>query len=146
MTTANFGNPRTKDRPNQPASHVKSGAGYVAMPDRERPAEQLLAAAGGGCYCSIRDFARFAAYQLAAARGNDSLLKRPTAARAREMLPGEVPEGGANFGGTPWLHAGMLLVPKKDFAIVAATNCGAGDEACTAVFKAMRASLKLDEG
>ncbi len=144
MTTAGFDSPRTKERPNEPASHVKGAGGYAAVPDRERPAEQILAPAGGGCCCSIRDFARFAAHQLAAARGKDPLLKPATAARAREVLRGEAPEGGENFGGTPWLHAGMLVAPRKDFAVVAATNCGAGDEDCQAAFKAVRASLGLD--
>jgi CubicO group peptidase (beta-lactamase class C family) len=141
MDTAGFGSPRTKDRPNEPASHVKQGGVYVAVPDRERPAEQLLAPAGGGCYCSIRDFARFATRQLATAQGKDTLLKSETARRAREALPREFPAGGTNFGGTPWLHAGLQVVPKKDIAVVVATNCGSGDEVCIAALKAVRESL-----
>lgn len=143
MDTAGFGTPRTKDRPNQPASHVKRGKVYEVMPDRDHPAEAILAPAGGGCHSSIRDFARFAAQQLASAQGKDPLLKPETVGRARKAMPREFPQGGEKHGGTPWLHAVMLLAPDKDFAAVAATNCGADDKICTATLTAVRKSLGL---
>jgi CubicO group peptidase (beta-lactamase class C family) len=142
MASAGFGYPRTKKRPNEPAFHVKRGRGYVPIPDGEHPPEVILAPAGG-CHCSIRDFAKFAAHQLAAAQGRDPLLKPATSQRLREALAEEAPGGGESFGGTPWLHAGYQVMPKKNFAVVVATNCGAGDQACEEVFKAVRARLAV---
>jgi CubicO group peptidase (beta-lactamase class C family) len=143
MPSAGFGHPRTKERPNEPAFHVKRGPAYVPIPEREHPPEAILAPAGG-CHCSIRDFAKLAAHQLAAAQGKDPLLKPATSRRVREALAREAPGGGVSFGGTQWLHAGYQVAPRKDFAVVAATNCGAGDEACEAVFKTVRERLALD--
>lgn len=145
MASAGFGSPRTVARPNEPSFHVQRKEGYVPVPDGARPAEAILAPAGGGSYCSIRDFAKFAAHQLAAAQGHDPLLKPTTAQRARKELGNEFPGEGGNFGGTPWLHAGFMLKLKKNYAIVVATNCGAGDETCEAVFKAVRERLALDK-
>jgi CubicO group peptidase (beta-lactamase class C family) len=136
MKTAGFGFPRTKERPDEPAFHVQREQGYVALPDQERPPEAILAPAGG-CHCSIRDFAKFAAYRLAAAQGKDPLLKPATVQRVREALAEEAPGGGVGFGGTPWLHAGYQVLPKKNLAVAVATNCGVGDEACEEVFKAV---------
>ena len=143
MATAGFGSPRTRERPNEPSFHVKRGQGYVPIPDEEHPPEAILAPAGG-CHCSILDFAKFAAHQLAAAQGKELLLKPATVKRVREAMAREAPGGGVFFGGTQWLHAGFQVAPRKDFAVVAATNCGVGDQACEAVFKSARERLALD--
>jgi CubicO group peptidase (beta-lactamase class C family) len=143
MATAGFGHPRTRERPDEPAFHIKRGKGYVPIPDGEHPPEAILAPAGG-CHCSISDFAKFAAHQLAAAQGKDPLLKPATSRRVREALGGEALGGGVSFGGTQWLHAGYQVAPKRNFAVVVATNCGAGDEACEAVFKAVRERLAFN--
>jgi CubicO group peptidase (beta-lactamase class C family) len=143
MSSAGFGQPKTRERPNEPSFHVKRGQGYMPIPDQTRLPEAILAPAGG-CHCSIRDFAKFAAHQLVAAQGKDPLLKPATLEIARKALRGEAPGGGISFGGTPWLHAGYEVAPRKDFAVVVATNCGAGDDACEAVFKAVRKRLAID--
>jgi CubicO group peptidase (beta-lactamase class C family) len=143
MASAGFGHPRTKERPNEPSFHVKRGQGYTPLPDENHPPEAILAPAGG-CHCSIRDFAKFAAHQLVAARGKDPLLKPATSEIVRKTLRAEGPGGGVSFGGTPWLHAGYETARRKDFAVVVATNCGAGDDACEAVFKAVRERLAID--
>jgi CubicO group peptidase (beta-lactamase class C family) len=137
MASAGFGYPRTSERSNEPAFHFKRGQGYVPLPEGDRPPEAIFAPAGG-CHCSIRDFAKFAAHQLAAAQGTDPLLKPATVRHAREALGQESPGRGESFGGTPWLHAGYQVAPKNNFAVVVATNCGASDQACEAVFKAVR--------
>lgn len=142
MTTAGFGFPRSKTRPNEPAFHVMREKAYQAMPDMERPPEVIMAPAGG-CHCSIRDFSRFAAYRLAAAQGKDTLLKPETVKRVREMLGQEFPGGGESFGGTPWLHAGCQVSPSSNLAVVVTTNCGAGDEVCEQAFTAARKKLGL---
>jgi len=142
MTTAGFGFPRSKTRPNEPAFHVMRDKAYQAMPDMERPPEVIMAPAGG-CHCSIRDFGKFAAYRLAAAQGKDPLLKPETVKRVREVLGQEFPGGGESFGGTPWLHAGCQVLPNNNLAVVVTTNCGAGDEACEQAFTAARKKLGL---
>lgn len=143
MSTAGFGTPRTKTRPDEPAFHVKRDKGYQPMPEGVRPVETIFAPAGG-CHCSIKDFAKFAAYRLAAAQGKDPLLKPETVKLARELLGQEFPGGGESFGGTQWLHAGYQVAPRKNIAVVVATNCGAGDEACVEVFKAARKKLGVE--
>jgi CubicO group peptidase (beta-lactamase class C family) len=104
MTRAGLGRPRSKERPNEPWLHLKEDRGYVPEPDVDRPPEAVFEAAGG-VHCSIRDFARFAAYELAAARGKDPLLKPPTARRSQELVddgrPGERALSAARPGCRP---------------------------------------------
>src|SRR5262249_35600201 len=119
MASAGLGHPRTKKRPNEPSFHVKRGRSYMPLPDESPPPEAILAPAGG-CHCSIRDFAKFAAHQLLAAQGKDPLLKPAILETARKTLRAEGPGGGISFGGTPWLHAGYQVAPRKDFAVVVA--------------------------
>lgn len=142
MTTAGFGFPRSKTRPNEPAFHVMRDKAYQAMPDMERPPEVIMAPAGG-CHCSIRDFGKFAAYRLTAAQGKDTLLKPETVKQVREVLGQEFPGGGESFGGTPWLHAGCQVLPNNNLAVVVTTNCGAGDEVCEEAFITVRKKLGL---
>src|SRR5436190_691182 len=76
MKQSGFGRPRTKDRPAQPAGHRLSGDVYVPQDDNMGPRDAENVMAGpGGVHCSIRDFARWAMYELAAAKGNDELPK-----------------------------------------------------------------------
>ena len=42
-------------------------------------------------HCSIRDFAKFASYELNGANGNDTMLKPATAKRLRELSQGAGP-------------------------------------------------------
>jgi CubicO group peptidase (beta-lactamase class C family) len=84
MTTAGFGRPRSKERPHEPTLHPKTDAGFVPEPDERRDLMVLFAPAGD-VHCSIRDFAKYASYELNAANGNDLLLKAATAKRFREL-------------------------------------------------------------
>lgn len=143
LTHAGFGRPRTAERPDQPWLHVKGPQGYAPEPDIERPAEGLMAPAGGGVHCAIRDFARFAAHELATGQGKSPLLKPQTVQHAKEVLGQEWSGAGANMGGAPWLAAGCLILPQKDCAIVTAINAGTGDGACEAVFQALRSHFKV---
>jgi CubicO group peptidase (beta-lactamase class C family) len=137
MTKAGFGRPRSKERPNEPWSHIKGPDGYRPEPaDRPEDPSAVLAGAGG-VHCSIRDFAKFASYQLTAARGKDTLVKGATAKRWRELTRGEGVEGRPRFGGSPGISAGYLLWPSKNLGVVVAVNGGAAQDACRAVFKAV---------
>jgi CubicO group peptidase (beta-lactamase class C family) len=93
MTTAGFGTPRSKDRPNEPTLHNKTDTGFEPEADDRVNALEAFAPAGN-VHCSIRDFAKFAAYELAAARGQNSLLKPETAQRLRELSRPAAPGGG----------------------------------------------------
>jgi CubicO group peptidase (beta-lactamase class C family) len=135
LRAAGFGRPRTKERPNEPTFHIKGAAGYKPEP-ADRPALPAVALAGaGGIHCSIRDFARFASYELAAARGKDTLLAPATARRWQELR--QAKEGMPFFGGTPALTAAYVLWPSKNLAAVMAVNAGGAGEACTAFFKSV---------
>src|SRR5436190_5957371 len=85
LESAGFGNPRTKEHPDQPSPHIKGANGYELEPDgRTGPAEGVFLGAGG-VYCTARDLVRFAAYELAAAQGHDELLEARTASRWQEL-------------------------------------------------------------
>ena len=135
LTHAGFGRARTKERPNEPDVHRKRADGYEPEPEDARAAEPAAAMAGaGGVHCSIRDFAKFAAYELAAARGKDLLLKPDTSSRLQELSRGELVEGRPVRGGTPWVTAGYVLWPSTDTAAAVAVNGGSAFDACKAVF------------
>ena len=140
LTRAGFGTPRTKERPNEPARHRKTEDGYEPEPEPEagRPADGSVAMAGpGGVHCSIRDFARFAAYELSAAQGKDILLKPATAKRWRELSRGEHVEGRPIRGGTPWVTAAYALWPTKNTAAAVLCNGGSAFDGCKAIFEAV---------
>jgi CubicO group peptidase (beta-lactamase class C family) len=84
MNRAGFGRPRTKERPNEPWLHQWTEQGYEAEAEDRVNALEALAPAGN-VHCSIRDFARFAIYELNAARGNNTLLTAATAKRFQEL-------------------------------------------------------------
>ncbi|HEY2410677.1 MAG TPA: serine hydrolase domain-containing protein [Pirellulaceae bacterium] len=84
MSAAGFGRPRSKDRPDEPTLHRKTDTGFEPEPD-ERVNVMAVFAPAGDVHCSIRDFAKFASYELNAANDNNSLLKPATAKQVREM-------------------------------------------------------------
>jgi len=138
MTQAGFGRPWSKERPNEPRLHIKGDEGYEPEPEEDRQADPSEVLAGpGGVHCSIRDFARFAAYELLAAQGNELLLKPETSKRWRELSRGEQVEGRPVRGATQWLTAGYVLWPSKNRAAAAAVNGGSAFDACLAVFNAV---------
>jgi CubicO group peptidase (beta-lactamase class C family) len=95
MATAGFGRPRTKDRPHEPWLHQWTGEQYEPESEHRVNVMEALAPAGN-VHCSIRDFAKFAAYELSAARGNNRLLSMETANRFRELS--RFPAGGSRSG------------------------------------------------
>jgi CubicO group peptidase (beta-lactamase class C family) len=90
MQTAGFGRPRSNERPHQPTLHRKSETGFEPEPDYRVNFMSVFAPAGD-IHCSIRDFARFAIYELIAARGDNKLLKPATAKRQQELLQSRMP-------------------------------------------------------
>jgi CubicO group peptidase (beta-lactamase class C family) len=162
MSTAGFGRPRSKDRPNEPTLHRKTDNGFEPEPD-DRENVMAVFAPAGDVHCSIRDFAKFASYELNAANGNNSLLKPDTAKSLREMSQGAGPlvypkmmktkagggkvvgekvgekkgpplgrPGNSFFGASDYISAGCILWPEENLAAVAAINAGASNEAIRA--------------
>jgi len=84
MSTAGFGRPRSKERPNEPTLHRKADTGFEPEPD-DRENVMAVFAPAGDVHCSIRDFAKFASYELSAANGSNTLLKPDTAKQLKEM-------------------------------------------------------------
>ena len=161
MTRAGFGRPHNAERPDEPRLHRKTENGAYEPEPAERGGDgggggddgagggrpmreadaQLAMAGPGGVHCPIRDFARFVAYELAAARGRDPLLKPETARRWLELSRGGGGVGGGAEGrpvrgGTPWITAGYVLWPSKDVAAAVTVNGGGAFDACKAVFAA----------
>lgn len=155
LTKAGFGRPRSKERPNEPWLHSKGAAlmlkrpgqraavdnavddkEYQPEPEERRSIEALAAA--GNVHCSIRDFAKFASFELLAIQGKNSLLKPATAKRWQELSQDEQADGRAVFGGSPFSTAGYVLWSSKNMAAVVAVNGGSAREACEALFKTVR--------
>jgi CubicO group peptidase (beta-lactamase class C family) len=168
MSTAGFGRPRSKDRPNEPTLHRKTDTGFEPEPD-DRENVMAVFAPAGDVHCSIRDFAKFASYELNAANGNNTLLKPATAKRLRELSQSGGPlvypkmiktkggggkvagekvgekkapppgrPGNSFFGGSDYVSAGCILWPEENLAAVAAINAGSANEAIRAAHEAVK--------
>jgi CubicO group peptidase (beta-lactamase class C family) len=132
LESAGFGNPRTKEHPDQPSLHIKGANGYEPAPDGQTgPAEGLFLGAGG-VHCTARDLVRFACYELAAAQGHDELLGATTAARWQALTADARTEGRPIFGGTQGLTAAFAIWPSKNLAAAVTINGGGAMEACRA--------------
>jgi CubicO group peptidase (beta-lactamase class C family) len=167
MTMAGFGRPRSKDRPNEPTLHSKTLAGFEPEADDRVNVMEVFAPAGNA-HCSIRDFAKFAIYELASAQGKNSLLRPATAQRWQEISRRPGPGGGKRpptktggdkqppdkakkgkrspdpsagrsfFGGSAYVSSGCILWPDQNLAAVAAINAGSSHDAIRAAHEALR--------
>jgi CubicO group peptidase (beta-lactamase class C family) len=165
MATAGVGRPRTTERPHEPAMHNKTETGYEPE-SLERMDERLASRPAGAAHCSIRDFAKFAIYELNAARGKNVLLTPETAKRWQDLsqargAPLLYPQGMkgkaggkkkkapdrpapdstarvAFFGGSNAVSSGCLGWPEENIAVVAAINAGFANDAIQAAHRAMR--------
>jgi CubicO group peptidase (beta-lactamase class C family) len=93
---------------------------------------------GGTVHCSIGDLARYAAFHLQGARGHGSLLKPEsfrhlhTALKGQDYACGWIVTRRDWGGGDVLMHNGsntsfftvIWIAPKRDFAVVVATNMG----------------------
>jgi CubicO group peptidase (beta-lactamase class C family) len=137
MSTAGFGRPVSQEHPNEPTLHRKGGQGYEPEPEGQPNVMAVLAPAGD-VHCSIRDFAKFAAYELEAAQGRDSLLKPATAKRWQDFLRTQPIEGRSFFGGSPFVSSGFIIWRSINLAVAVAANAGGGGDAVRAVFDAIK--------
>jgi CubicO group peptidase (beta-lactamase class C family) len=140
MTTAGFDRSQGDNRPDNLSLHRKSPKGY--NPADELPSIAALAPAGA-VRCSIRDFGKFAAYELGSERGKDVLLKPATATRWHQLShSGRETEDRPLFGGSPVSSTGYVVWPRKDLAVVVAVNGGEAHAAIKDVFEAVKAARK----
>jgi CubicO group peptidase (beta-lactamase class C family) len=143
MDTAGFGPPGTTNTVDQPWGHVQKLFMTIPMQTDNPPA----IASAGRVHCSLDDLARFAIFHLQESATN-GLLKPETLARLHAP-PADVNIASPmdNYacgwvilqrgwaGGSVWWHNGsngmwyivMWLAPKKDFAVIAATNIAGTD-------------------
>ncbi len=140
MTTAGFGPPGTRGKNDQPRGHDADGSPVEPGPAADNP---VAIGPAGIVHCSLGDWAKFAAANLPSAKAK--LVKPETLAKLHTAAPGEpkyalgwiVADGQPWAGGPALTHAGsntmwhavVWLAPKKDFAVLVATNQDHG-EAC----------------
>jgi CubicO group peptidase (beta-lactamase class C family) len=148
LNSAGFGPPGAKDKTDAPWGHARKLSAVVPQQTDNPPA----IAPAGRVHCTLDDLARFAMLHLQEGK-TDGLLKPETLARLHQTAAGDdyacgwvvLRRGWA--GGTTLMHNGsntywyvvMWLAPKKNFAVIAATNI-AGDDAtkgCDAAAAAM---------
>jgi CubicO group peptidase (beta-lactamase class C family) len=149
MTTAGFGAPGTRGEIDEPRGHSLRGDPIEIGPGDDNP---VAISPAGKVHMSIGDWAKFAAFHLALARGEERILSKETARRIHAPF---VPADGAadprpygfgwGFVERPWAggralsHAGSntmwycvaWIAPEKDFAVLVATNQG-GEKAMKA--------------
>jgi len=140
MTSAGFGAPASVDTVDQPWGHKarQDGTFQPVAPglNADNPA---AIGPGGTVHCSMGDFAKYAAWHLAGARGEGTLLHPETFERLHapfasdsEYAFGWVATQRSWGGGTVLTHAGsntmfyavIWIAPQKDFAVVVCTNAG----------------------
>jgi len=159
MTTAGFGPPGEKGKVDQPWGH----GGLFPIPfQKDNP--PVLGPAGT-VHCSVADWSRFIALHLRAASQksnpeNMELLSRETFITLQTPADGEDYAMGWIVVSRPWangdvlIHSGsntmwmavVVIAPKRDVAIFAATNMGpvAGQKACDDALAALiNEKLKL---
>jgi CubicO group peptidase (beta-lactamase class C family) len=156
MTTVGFGPMGTKGKIDQPYQHDEKGEPVAPdEPDADNP--PVLSPAGR-VHCSLGDWGKFVADQLAGARGKDGLLPAASykalhspSSKGEDYTPGgwcyESGPGGVELGhdgsnGAGYATAVLLL--KADLAVLVVCNQGPprGEEAAAAVRDALVEKLR----
>jgi len=151
MTSADFGPPGTKGEVDQPWGHLPMGKlsvpGQTDNPPSVGPA--------GRVHCTIRDWARFISLHLRGERGEEKTYLSPeTFARlhsppadgdyAAGWMVVQRPWGGgtvlAHSGSNTMWYCVVWMAPKRNFAVLSATNIG-GDEAAEGCDEASAAMI-----
>ncbi len=152
MASAGFGAPGTKGANDEPRGH-RDGAPVEPAREADNPA---VIRPAGGLHCSMPDWARFVALHLRAAKGTSRLLSRKQATRLHTPSEGARYTHGWGAVDRPWgggavlTHSGsntlwycvVWMAPKKDFAVLVATNT-AGKSAPLACDEAAGALIRL---
>jgi CubicO group peptidase (beta-lactamase class C family) len=144
MKTAGFGAMGSQGKINQPWQHrIIDGKLFAIEPGRFSDNPPAIGPAGT-VHCSIRDWAKFIIAHLKGARGTGGLLLKPETFKMLHTpgFDGDYALGWdvkrRNWaGGKVLTHTGsntmsfavVWMAPKRDFAVLVASNQGAGDVA-----------------
>ena len=135
MATAGFGIPGTRGKVDEPWGHVMENGKLKANQIDNAP----LMAPAGEVHCSISDWAKFIAETMRGAQGHPTLVSAETFKELTRPIAGQDYAGGWIVTQRPWAgglaltHAGsntiwycnVWIAPKKNFAVLIATNDGA---------------------
>jgi CubicO group peptidase (beta-lactamase class C family) len=140
MTGAGFGAPASVGAVDQPWGHKAGDDGAFEPVAPGLHADNPAAIGPGGTvHCRLADLAQYAAWHLAGARGEGTLLHPETFERLHTPLAAdseyalgwiatERPWGGGTVlthaGSNTMFYAVIWIAPKKDFAAVVCTNAG----------------------
>ncbi len=136
MKSAGFGAPATPEKVDQPWGHTFSGK--MPKPVPPGPGADNPAAIGpaGTVHCSVTDLVRYGAFHAAGENADNELLKTASFKKLHTPLAGQdyalgwsvVKRGWAggvalnHSGSNTMFFANLWVAPKRDFAVVAATN------------------------
>lgn len=143
MKSAGFGPPGSADKVDQPRGH--SAFGIAMKPGKGADNPRSLGPAGT-VHCSLRDWSKFIALHLQAARGDSKLLTAESFKRLHSPQPIDDKSGYAlgwivlerpwangsvlmhNGSNTMW-YAVVWIAPKRGFAVMSIANLGGKDGA-----------------
>jgi CubicO group peptidase (beta-lactamase class C family) len=142
MTTAGFYAMGSPGKIDEPWQHVLQNGKHVPIGPGPLSDNPPAIGPAGVVHCSMADWAAFVRLHLRGEEGHDGLLKDATIRRLHTPPGGGDYAGGWVLAARPWAggtaltHAGsntmnycvVWIAPKRDFAVLAATNQG-GDEA-----------------
>jgi CubicO group peptidase (beta-lactamase class C family) len=139
MTTAGFGAPGAKGKPDEPRGHGASGP-VEPGPGADNP---LAMGPAGTVHCTLADWAKFISLHLQAARGNPKILKaatfaklhtpvKPKSAEEKPYAMGWVVVERKWAGGAAFNHSGsntlwfcnVWIAPKRNLAFLVMCNQG----------------------
>ncbi|MDP9175431.1 MAG: beta-lactamase family protein [Planctomycetota bacterium] len=134
MESAGFGFPGTRGTVDQPWGHVLESGQLKPIQIDNAP----VMGPAGTVHCSIVDWSKFITEMLKSAEGNPTLLSAKTFNALTTPMPGQSYAGGWIIAPRPWAggttltHGGnnttfdcnVWIAPKKDFALMIATNYG----------------------
>lgn len=155
MTTAGFGAMGTPGKIDQPWQHRMNDEKLSAVEPGRFSDNPPVLGPGGTVHCSIRDWAKFITAHLKGPKGEGCLLKSETFALLHtagfggDYASGWVVTKRDWAGGKVFTHTGsntmnfavVWMAPKRDFAVLVASNQGGGDvekacdEACWTLIK-----------
>jgi CubicO group peptidase (beta-lactamase class C family) len=142
MTTAGFGPPGDAEAVDQPLGHLVAGTTWKPMPPGPAADNPAVIGPAGTVHCSLADWAKYAAFHVRGARGEESRLPAEVFRKLQTPLPDDTEAYAYGWlvterpwaGGKALNHAGsntmwmavIWLAPSKGHAYLAATNVGSG--------------------
>jgi CubicO group peptidase (beta-lactamase class C family) len=134
MTTAGFGPPGTRGQVDQPWGHILQNGVVSPLQADNAP----VMGPASTVHCSMLDWCKFIAESMRSAQGHPTLVSAATYRQLISPTPGQEYAGGWIVTQRPWAggpaltHAGsntlwycsVWIAPKKDFALLFATNDG----------------------